>query len=122
MKKNGYTIVELAIVLGVFGIAFFVATGSISNVFNFDYKSDLYSVTVDAIEKQAAIYGKLNPELFSEEDVIYVTIDELAKANVVVSYEDGKVIDPRDESRDLNNLRVKISKESEDSIVAKILV
>ena len=33
MKKNGYTIVELAIVLGVFGIAFFVATGSISNVF-----------------------------------------------------------------------------------------
>ena len=122
MKKNGYTIVELAIVLGVFGIAFFVATGSISNVFNFDYKNDLYNMTIAAIEDQAVIYGKLNPDLFAEEDVIYVTIDDLAKANAIVSYEDGKVIDPRDSSRDLNSLRIKISKESEDSIAAKLLV
>ena len=122
MRKNGYTIVELAIVLGVFGIAFLVAAGSISNVFNFDYKNDLYNMTIAAIEDQAVIYGKLNPELFTEDDVIYVTIDDLAKANAIVSYEDGKVIDPRDSSRDLNSLKVKISKESEDSIAAKLLV
>ena len=120
--NKGYTLVEMVIVFGVFGIAFFIAASSISNVFNIDYKNDLYSMTVAAIEDQASIYGKINPDLFKEENVIYVTVDDLAKANAIISYEDGKVTDPRDESRDLNGLKVKITKENDDTVIAKILV
>ena len=122
MKKNGYTTIELVIVLGVFGIAFFVAAGSISNVFNFDYKNDLYNMTISSIEQQASLYGKMNPDLFLEDKSIYVTIDDLAKASVVISYEDGKVLDPRDDSKRINDLKVKLTKESDNLVTAKVLV
>ena len=122
MKKNGYTAVELVIVLGVFGIAFFIAAASVSNVFNIDYSNDLYNMTIAAIEDQASLYGKLNPELFEEDKSIYVTINDLAQANAIISYDDGKVIDPRDDSRKLNDVKVKLTKESDEAITAKVLV
>ena len=122
MNKKGYTVAELAITLGVFGIAFFIAAGSISNVFNFDYKTDLYNMTISAIENQASLYGKMNPELFEEDKSIYVTIDDLAQANVVISYEDGKVLDPRDNTKKLNDIKVKITKESDEAVTAKVLM
>lgn len=122
MNKKGYTVAELVITFGIFGIAFFIAAGSISNVFNYDYKNDLYNMTIAAIEDQASLYGKMNPELFEEEKSIYVTIDDLAQANAVISYEDGKVLDPRDNNKKLNDIKVKITKESDDAVTAKVLM
>ena len=42
MKKNGYTVVELAIVLGIFSICYFTATWVISSKLNVNYEEGMY--------------------------------------------------------------------------------
>ena len=113
MKKNGYTVVELAIVLGVFSICYFTATWVISSKLNVNYEEGMYSQKIACIENNAVLYAKANDKS------IYVTVDDLAKANAVIS-SDGEVIDPRDEKSSMNDIKVKLTMEG-DKITAKVL-
>ena len=101
MKKNGYTVVELAIVLGIFSICYFTATWVISSKLNVNYEEGMYSQKIACIENNAVLYAKANDKLFEKDKTIYVTVDDLAKANAVIS-SDGEVIDPRDEIKQMN--------------------
>ena len=98
MKKNGYTVVELAIVLGIFSICYFTATWVISSKLNVNYEEGMYSQKIACIENNAVLY---------------------AKANAVIS-SDGEVIDPRDEKSSMNDIKVKLTMEG-DKITAKVL-
>ena len=101
MKKNGYTVVELAIVLGIFSICYFTATWVISSKLNVNYEEGMYSQKIACIENNAVLYAKANDKLFEKDKTIYVTVDDLAKANAVIS-SDGEVIDPRDEIKQMS--------------------
>lgn len=120
MKKNGYNQIELIVVVGVFTIVYFVGAFIVSKNFNVDFEMDLYNQKIAAIEKQAEIYGEKEKDLFKESDSVYVTIEELALANAIVSTKEGVVADPRNSSDTLNNLKVKITKE-DDKVTAKVL-
>ena len=85
MKKNGYTVVELAIVLGIFSICYFTATWVISSKLNVNYEEGMYSQKIACIENNAVLYAKANDKLFEKDKTIYVTVDDLAKANAVIS-------------------------------------
>ena len=123
MNNKGYTFVELIIALGVFGIVFFAVAVSVSGTFDIDLKNDLYTMTIEAIEKQASIYGQINEDLFAEDDSVYLSITELAQANAIIASDgEGNVIDPRDNNKTINDLKVKITKEKDNKIVAKVLV
>ena len=114
MKKNGYTVVELAIVLGVFSACYFVATWIISGKLNVNYEEEMYKERIASIELGAFYYAKSSENLFKEENTVYVTVEDLAKNNVVRSN------DPRDEESSMNNIKVKITNEN-DEITAKVL-
>lgn len=120
MRKNGYTIVELVVVLAVFSVGYFIAVIAISGKVGFNFEEELYNEKLRAFETQASIYAKSDESLFTEEDTVYVTVGELAEKNVIISNKDGKVVDPRNNDNDLNNVKIKLIKKK-DSITAKIL-
>ena len=42
MKKNGYTVIELVVVLAVFSVGYFAATWIISGKVNVNFEEELY--------------------------------------------------------------------------------
>lgn len=120
MKNKGYTVVELVVTLAVFTVVYFTGAIIVSGNFKGVTSEDRYEQKIAAIEKQASIYGKSNEELFKESNSVYVTIEELALANVIVTNGVGTVADPRDEDKTLNDIKVKLTKEK-DKVTAKVL-
>lgn len=120
MKKNGYTKTELLIFIAVFTIIYFVVANKVSYVFNHDYDEEMYALKMDSIEKKAEIYGKYNKDIFKDKSSAYITVDDLAKENFVTTDKDGNVEDPRDSSKKLNDLKIKLTNKK-DHVTAKIL-
>lgn len=120
MKKNGYTGVEILIVILVIGIIYFIAANNVSYAFEVNYEEALFDQTVESIEKMATMYGMQNLELFAEEKDYYITVGELAEQGVILNDGEGKVIDPRNEDKTLNDLKVKLTYENEE-VTAKLL-
>lgn len=121
MKKNGYTIVELLIVLAVFGLAYFMIANKVSYAFKVDYNSEIYNQTITSIEKNAKIYAENNLDLFKEGKDVYLTVADLAQKNLVFHDNNGVVSDPRENGKTLNDLKVKLTLESDNSVTVKVL-
>lgn len=121
MKKNGYSNIELIITLAVFTVVYFVGVSKIAGDFDFDYQKELYDNTIKSIEDQATLYGTYTEGLFNEENTIYVTVLDLANENIIKSNSEGIVLDPRDNTKTLNDLKIKITKDN-DNVTAKVLV
>ena len=121
MNKKGYAGIEMIIVLALFTVGYFVVANIISYNFDVNYEEDLYDLTISSIEKQAALYGENNTEIFAENNDVYMTIEQLAAANAIISTSEGVVADPRDDSKTLNDIRVKITND-DDEITAEVLV
>lgn len=120
-NKKGYTAVELIIVIAVFTVGYFVTANILSKDFDVNYEQDLYEEKINAIETQAALYGETHTEIFTESSDVYMTVEELALANVIISTSEGVVADPRDSEETLNDLRVKITN-SDDEVTAEVLI
>lgn len=120
-NKKGYTSIELLIVLAIFTVGYFVTANIISYNFDVDYEQDLYDLKIASIEQNAAIYAEAHTELFAESNDIYMTVEELALNNAVISTREGVVADPRNSEDSLNDLRVKITN-SDEKITAEVLV
>lgn len=120
MNKHGYTAVELIIVIAIFTVAYFTTAVVISKDFNVNYEESMYNQKIAAIEKQATLYAENKEELFEDSNSVYMTVEELALANVIINNEDGVVTDPRDTDKNLNDLKVKITNEN-DKVTAKVL-
>ncbi len=121
MKRNGYTAVELVIVLALFSIGYFSATWIISGKLDVNYEQMLYEQKISAIEKQATIYASSNTNLFENDKTAYLTIDALAQESAIITDADGNVIDPRNNKNNLNNIKIKLTKK-DDKISAKALI
>ena len=120
-NKNGYTVIELVIVIAVFTVGYFIAANILSKNFDVNFEQDLYEETIAAIETQAALYGETHTEIFNESPDVYMTVEELALNNAVISTKEGVVADPRNSEETLNDLRVKITNK-DDEITAEVLV
>ncbi len=119
MTKANILNIGLGALIVTFSVIYFIIANKISYNFKGDFVSDLYDLKMEAISTQAQIYGENNQDLFNEEKDVYITVDELAQNNYVINSE-GKVIDPRDETKTLNDLKIKLTKQ-DDKVVAKIL-
>ena len=121
MKNNrGAVSVSLIIVLAVFTVGYFMLANRFSYDFDVNYEEDLYDLKIASIEKNAAIYAEEHEELFAESSDVYMTVEELALANVIISNTEGVVDDPRNNEDNLNDLRVKITNK-DDVITAEVL-
>lgn len=120
MKKNGYTVIELVVVLVVFSVGYFAATWIISGKVNVNFEEELYEEKISAIEKQASIYAMTDESLFEKDKVAYLTVGDLVEKNAIISNENGKVNDPRNEEKDLNDIKIKLTKDN-DKVTAVVL-
>ena len=121
MKNNrGVVSVGLIVILAVFTVGYFVLANKFSYGFDVNYEEDLYNLKIAAIEKNATIYAEGHEELFAESSDIYMTVEELALAGVIISNSEGVVKDPRNSEDTLNELRVKITNK-DDRITAEVL-
>lgn len=107
MKKNGYTAMELLVVIAALGIATIIILFSTSSAFK-DESNDLYEEKKHLIEHQAAEYGKTLTNLESEGTLV-ILLDDIIKGEYYIpDTTDGKVVDPRNKNNTLNGLKIKL--------------
>jgi len=120
MKKNGYTLTEMLVVIVVLGIFTITLMAATSNAFK-DNSPVYYQEKVMVIEKQAELYGASLKNLKEEGNVVVTVKDLVDKGYYVADTSSGDVIDPRNSKATLNGLKVKISYNDDGSIKAKVI-
>ena len=118
-KKNGYTAIDLLIVIVVFGAIAFFTISKVSYALS-DDKTELYNLEIKYIETQAEAYGNTKKEEIKNE-AQEVTVNYLVSEKYLEAEDDkGNIFDPRDESKTLNENKIKLSYDSKnDKIIAK---
>lgn len=107
-------IIFLTIILVVFTIGYFVVVNKVSYAFSNNYDLEkAYNNTIKTIEECAIAYGEKNPDLFNEENIVYIKVQDLIDNELLVANKDGNIQNPLKENETLNTNIVKIKKEKE---------
>ncbi len=117
-KLNGFTI-AFGFIIAVFTIGFFVFANDASFAFGTNYEQELFTSKINSIEQIAVVYAENTEGIFTSEEDAYIKVDDLAKLGYIINNE-GLVSDPRDETKTLNDCKIRLSKEK-DKITAKVL-
>ena len=120
MKKNGYTIIELLVIVILLGVASFITIRGVSHAL-VDNKEELYQDDVHSILDSAKLYGMDNLEELKSNHSIIVTVQDLIDKSYLGSDEEGNFIDVRTNGATLNNIKIAIIyDEKSDSINAEL--
>lgn len=120
MKKNGYTALEMLVVIVVLGV-FTIAMLSVTSYAYKDRSTGYYEETVHLIEKQAELYGDTLKSLKYEGNLV-ITLDDLVGAGYYVADDtEGNVVDPRNSKATLNGLKIKLTYDSKGKIEASVI-
>lgn len=107
-KRNGYTMVDLLIVIVVFGVITFITISKVSYALSDDQKQ-VYDLEVKYIETGAKAYGQTKIEEIKQKSTT-VTVNHLLNENFIQADDDsGNIYDPRDKSETLNDKKVKLT-------------
>lgn len=118
-KLKDVKLIVFVVTMVLFTAVYFVTVNKISYAFETDYDvKDEYNTKIDTIKACATKYGESNPELFKEEDTIYIKVNDLVTANLLATNYEGNVIDPIT-SKVMNETVIKIKKEKE-TITAEV--
>ena len=119
-RKNGYTIIDLLIVIVIMGVVTFATISKFSYALT-DNKDELYKLEEKLIETQAAVYGATIIDELKEKSTT-VTINHLINEKYLsADDESGNIYDPRDERETLNDKKVKLSyDEKKDKVIAEL--
>ena len=110
IKSKNIILYEILAVLVLFTIIYFVAVNKASYAFSYDESSMLYESKISHIDKMALLYGENNPDLFAEDDTIYITVADLvAKEYIVADDDEGNVKDPTSDVKLLNDIKIRIT-------------
>ena len=108
VNKKGYTLIELLIVMIIFGIITAIFVGTTSYAFK-DNTDEYYKIRINNIESNAKRYAMTLEELKTEDSKI-ITVKDLVNAGYISSdNKDGDVIDPRNSNATLNNMKIKLT-------------
>ena len=119
MKKNGYTVVELLVLIGIIALSAVLILPKLSLAFQ-DKREDIYKTDLRTYLKDAEIYGETKKEEIKSQDEYIVTIKELADAGYIVTINDD-VKDPRNQSSMLG-VKIKLSYDDTlDKVYAEIV-
>lgn len=115
-NKNGYTIIELVIVLAVVGVFGFALLNKASYAFSDNAKAEenLLAQKVKNIEMQAEKYGEDHQELFEENNTAYIRVSDLIKAGYIRSQESNDVVVSINDNKKIE-LKLK-----DDKVIAKL--
>lgn len=119
LKKNGYTFIDILIIIVGLGLATLFTVPKISHAFEGD-KDELYSETLELYLKQATKYGDTIKEEIKNSDSYVVSIKDLVDKGYVGSI-NGEVTDIRDGSSMLNLKIHLIYNDNSDSVYAELV-
>ena len=120
MNRKGYTIVELIIVMIIFGIITAITIGTTSYAFK-DNSDEFYKVRVSNIESNAKRYAMTLEELKTDGSMV-ITVNDLVNEGYISPDNDkGDVIDPRNSKATLNNVKIKLTYNEKDGYKATII-
>lgn len=118
MRSKGYTVVDILIIIVVLGVSALITIPKMSLAFK-DNKEDLYQNQIRLYLEQAKLYGENNKDSFDDDNTMVITIDDLIDDGYLI---EDKVYDVRDETTELNKLKIKIIyNEDNESVDAKLL-
>jgi len=120
MKKNGYTVTEMLVVIIVLGVFTLAMIATTSYAFK-DRSEDYYKEKVQLLEKQATIYGKSLNNLKEEGNLVITVKDLVDKGYYVPDNAKGDVVDPRNSKGTLNSMKIKLIYNQDGSIDAEII-
>ena len=120
MKKNGYTVTEMLIVIIVLGVFTLGIIGFTSYAYK-DQSNDYYEEKVLLIEKEAELYGATLNNLKEEGNLVITVKDLVDNGYYVADNSKGDVIDPRNSKATLNGTKIKLTYNEDGTIKAKII-
>ena len=118
--KNIYLYIALGII-AIFTLFYFITVNKISYAFSNNGETEVYNTVIKLINSSAKLYANSESDLFKDEKTIYITVDELIEKGFLMTDYDDKLFDPRDNSKTLNDLKIRITKNG-DEIVTKVLL
>lgn len=108
-------VIFLAIILVVFTIGYFVIVNKVSYAFSDNYDLEMaYDNIIKTIEECAVAYGKKHPDLFNEENIIYIKVQDLIDNDFLVANKDGNIQNPLKKNETLNTNIIKIKKDQDN--------
>ena len=121
MKKNGYTIYDILIIIAILGVSALIVIPSVSNALNSaDNKDEVYSEIMENYLTIAEIYGNDKKEDIKEGNHTIISINDLIENGYLKSYSED-IIDIRDNITKMNNIKIKLTyDENEDKIHAEV--
>lgn len=120
MNRKGYTIIELIIVMIVFGVITAITISATSYAFK-DNSDEFYKVRVSNIESNAKRYAMTIDELKTEGSKVITVNDLVDNGYLSPDNDKGDVIDPRNSKATLNNVKIKLTYNEKSGYKAKVI-
>ena len=112
-SKNGYTMIELVVIIFLLGIATLLTTTNITKNFE-DNSEDLYESNIVAILARSRDYGIDNSDEVKDSDNgITITVNKLIVNGYIIADKNGDLINPLDKKNKLNDLKIHIKYDEE---------
>lgn len=119
-SKNIYLYIALSIIVA-FTLFYFISVNRISYAFSNDSEVQVYNTVIKLINNSAKLYANNSEGIFEKQKTVYVTVGELIEKGFLMPDNDNKLYDPRDNTKTLNDLKIRITKNG-DEIVTKVLL
>ena len=111
-------ILILGIILLVFTIIYFIIANQISYAFVTEYDTEAaYEDTIETIKKSALYYANNNPDIFAEQNVKVIKVQDLIDEQLYVPNSNGDVQNPTNKEETLNENRITLRKETDGIVV-----
>jgi competence protein ComGC len=121
MKKNGYTVFDILILILVLSVSAMISLPKMSYAFKSD-KDELYDGTIALYLKEATAYGNANKAEIKKSESKVVTINDLIDAGYIGAYVSHDLIDIRDNKTVMNDLKIKLIYDADsDSVYAEMV-
>jgi len=119
MKKNGYTIVDIIILITGLTLVFLFTISKLSHAFD-NNTDELYQSNLEVYLKQASLYGNTIKDEVSDNESYIITIKTLVDKGYIMSV-NKDVLDVRDNSSMLDMKFHLIYDEENDNVYAEIV-
>ena len=120
MKKNGYTMVELLVVIFIMGVATIITLSATSYAFK-DHTDEYYDQKISGILHQAESYAKTLKNLEEEKNIVITVNDLVESGYYMADTDDNKVTDPRNSKANLNAYKIKLTYDESGKIKASMI-
>ena len=120
VNKRGYTVIELIIVMILFGVVTAITISATSYAFK-DNSEEFYKARVNNIESNAKRYGMTLEEVKTEGSKIIIVNDLVEAGYLSADNDKGDIIDPRNSKATLNNVKIKITYSEEKGYKATLI-